>query len=174
MEYNSKEESQRLAKTLAFLLQQKQITQDTVDILAKRDTQYMSSSNNLEYYAWIGINPSGETMTSLASALPKLPYDNYEAVIEQNTDNGIKPHIHALALVSSNTRPNKEIARLSSLFKCKSNFIEFKISSSKKLKNSRLKYLRGEKCIEKKENVKKDIQDRKLLSIPNLFSKGIL
>ena len=178
--YTSKEESQRFRNTLNFLVQQKQITQSEADSLQSKDNEHEDANvsqrtrSSPKYYAWIGINPSGETMTSLASALPKLPYANYEAVIEQNTKHGIRPHIHALALVNENTRPNKEISRLGDIFDIKTNFIEFKISNNNRTNISRRRYMRGEKTSEKKENTEKDIKDRLLLGIPNLISKGIL
>lgn len=166
-ERTPREEIQRFRETLNWLLTEKQISSDTYEQLIARDTPVP-----VPYYAWIGINPSGDTMVSLHLSASALPYENYIYCVEQNTDNGTRPHLHILAEVSFSTRPNKEISRLSKIFNCDPNFIEFKISKSKMLKNARLKYIRGEKTEGKVINVEKDIKDREILGLQNYYLIG--
>ncbi len=60
--------------------------------------QYAISCEPKPYYAWIGINPPlGQyTLAELWGVAP-LPYSDYVIAIEQNTEGGIRPHLHALA-----------------------------------------------------------------------------
>lgn len=171
MEYTSKQESQRLQTTLDFLLLNKQITPELKEEIISRDLA--RNKPDKPYYAWIGINPSGQTMIDLHNTAQKsLPYEDYIYSLEQNTENGIRPHIHCLAKVKPSTRPNAEIPRLAQLFKTNPQYIEFKISKSKKLKNQRLKYIYGEKKEEKLLNTEKDIKDRISLGLLNYYLKG--
>lgn len=135
---------------------------------------YSNSSEARSYYAWIGINPPvGQYTLRELWAVHMLPYTDYVITIEQNTDGGIRPHLHALAKVCKNTRPNKEIERLSKLFQIASSSIEFKIHGNNLL-SPHLKYLRGEKTSEKLENVNKDIKDKEDANIPKFLSIGIV
>ncbi len=111
-------------------------------------------------------------MSGLVDTASALPYKNYMYCVEQYTDNGIRPHLHILAKVDENTRPNKEIDRLATLFTTQKNFIEYKISTSKKLKISRQKYIRGEKTQDKLINVEKDIKEREIQQLQNYYLIG--
>lgn len=72
-----------------------------------------------ENYAWIGINPppGDYTLKELYEKLLKdNPYSPSSAVVEQHTEGGIRPHIHQLVRVSSNTRKNHIITKLSKIY----------------------------------------------------------
>lgn len=169
MEYTPSQESARFRNTLDYLVLHKQITPQLQTELLARDFTHSAPP---QPYAWIGVNPSGQTMTEIHAAASALPYDDYIYTLEQNTANGIKPHLHCLAKVTTSTRPNLEIPKLASLFKTPANYIEFKISKNKKLKNQRLKYVYGEKCPDKQLNCEKDIKDRISLGLQNYYLKG--
>lgn len=129
-----------------------------------------------EFYAWIGIDPAPEryTMKELWDlALANFPYDNYIICVEQNTEAGIRPHIHAVAKVTNNTRPKKEITRLQKIFSIENQCIHYKIFGSNLL-SQRMKYVRGEKTDEKADKVSQDILDRQIANIPNFLSVGML
>jgi len=168
--YTPRQEALRFRNTLDFLEEMGQLTKEVKHDLITYDDKYMEPKK--EYYAWIGINPSGETMTSLHIAASALPYKDYIYCVEQNTDNGIRPHIHLLAKVNSNVRPNKEIERLATIFKTQKNYIEFKISNSPSKRISRMKYIRGEKTHAKLINVEKDIKDRQIEKLENYYIVG--
>lgn len=170
MEYSSIQESIRFRNLLETLSVGNYITKDTKEQLLLQDEEYMRPKT--AHLAWIGINPSGETMLTLASLASKIPYKDYMYCVEQNTDNGIRPHLHILAKVLDTTRPNKEIERLSKLFKTQKNFIEFKISTNRALNNTRKNYIKGEKIDLKKENVEKDIKDRIKYNLQNYYLIG--
>lgn len=130
-------------------------------------------SSRRKFHAWGCINPPASKYT-LQQLYWKsnLPYQHYQLVIEQNTKNGIRPHVHFLALVNNNTRPNKEISRLAKQFDVSENFVEYKISTSEQQLISRGKYLRGEKAHEKMKYVELDKIDRLEDKIPDLISIG--
>lgn len=130
-------------------------------------------SGRRKFHAWGCINPPASMYTlKQLYWLAKLPYENYMLVVEQNTKNGIRPHIHFLAIVNQNTRPHYEIKRLARQFKVEENFVEYKISTSEQKLISRVKYLRGEKATDKMNYVEKDIKDRDAEEIPHLISSG--
>lgn len=134
--------------------------------------QYASQSEPKSYYAWIGINPPlGQYTLAELWGVASLPYTDYVITVEQNTDNGVRPHLHALAKVCKNTRPGKEIVRLQKQFSVEGQCIEYKIHGNNLLL-PHLKYLRGEKSLEKEDNVLKDIKDRLEFNIPNFLSIG--
>lgn len=155
----------------------KLITKEQHKELLEKDILHMRRSNNEGsiQLAWIGINPpigSYSLATLYHKTLESLPYTNFTMCVEQNTKNGIRPHIHALAEVNSNCRPNKEILRLSKIYSISNECIEFKISNNNCVNTSRKKYIRGEKVEGKLLYVEKDIKDRELNNLPNFISKG--
>lgn len=129
-----------------------------------------------EYYAWIGIVPPPGTYTMRELwdlAIKQMPYDNFIICVEQNTDAGLRPHLHAVAKITHNTRPKKEIARFQKIFSVENNSVHYKIFG-KALLEARVKYVKGEKTEEKKEKNLQDISDRRDSKIPNFLSVGIL
>lgn len=143
--------------------------------LANKQVRDEYSCASKEYYAWIGVNPPADqyTMKELWD-LAKLPYENYIICVEQYTEGGIRPHLHALAKVSKNTRPNKEVRRLQKLFSLENaQSVEYKVFGANLL-SARMKYMRGEKAEGKSENVEKDREKRKEYKIPNFLSIGTI
>lgn len=100
-----------------------------------------------------------------------LPYDSYEMVVEQHTDGGVRPHVHALIEVKATTRKNHMITRLARIFKIQENFVSVCITSVPSLLDRYRRYLRGEKSLVKSENVVKDQEVREKLGIPHLYQK---
>jgi len=134
--------------------------------------QYALTGEPRSYYAWIGINPPlGQYALKELWGVATLPYTDYIITIEQNTEGGIRPHLHALAKVCKNTRPNKEIARLAKQFSISNECIEYKIHGTNLL-SPHLKYVQGEKTQEKENNVLKDIKDKEMANIPKFLSIG--
>ena len=173
-----KSECKTFRETLEWLTLLKQITPELAQELLEKDIAYEKNKiSKSRFMAWIAINPPPNTI-SLEElyhfSIKHIPYSNYIMCVEQNTDNGIRPHVHILAEVNSTCRPISEISRLSKMYKVKDNFIECKVSRNKLLNVSRQNYIRGEKTESKLLNVEKDIKDRLLVNIPNFYSKGIL
>lgn len=166
-----KSESQKFRENLEHFKNLKLITQEVYEQLMEKDKAFENAKNNTKMYkAWLCINPppGSYTLEELYSfTIQHIPYKNYLLCVEQNTDNGVRPHVHILASVTKTTRPNAEIARLAKMFKVKENFIECKISNNGLLNTQREKYVRGEKQDSKKDNVEKDKNDRLKLKIPD-------
>ena len=134
--------------------------------------KYALTGEPRSYYAWIGINPpSGQYTLKELWGVASLPYTDYIITIEQNTEGGVRPHLHALAKVKATTRPNKEIVRLAKQFSVQNSCVEYKIHGTNLL-SPHLKYVRGEKTQEKENNVLKDIKDKELAGIPKFLSIG--
>jgi len=173
-----KTESEKFRENLSYFLKIKMITPETYQECLDRDLAYERNKISKPIYmAWIAINPPPDTisMEALYSfTKANLPYENYLMCVEQNTSQGLRPHIHALACVTATCRPKAEISRLSKMYKLKDNFIEFKVSRNKMLNISRQNYIRGEKVDSKLLLVEKDIKDRLLIQIPNYFLKGCI
>ncbi|AXH73943.1 MAG: hypothetical protein [Cressdnaviricota sp.] len=173
-----KSDSEKFRDNLKWFLQIKMITPEVYESLMAQDIAHETRKiDKKAYKAWICVNPPPESI-SLEDlynfSVANLPYQNYILTTEQNTDSGVRPHVHILAKVNSTTRPNAEISRLAKLYNVKENFVECKICKNNLVNISRLKYVRGEKMEAKKQNVEKDIKDRELVNIPNYYLKGIL
>lgn len=126
-----------------------------------------------ENHAWIGINPPpGEyTLKELYEKLLKdNPYPGSLATVEQHTEGGIRPHIHQLVRVSSNTRKNHIITKLSKVYDLNPQSIQVNITKNKVLIDKWEAYLNGSKKDSKLENVELDLKDREKDGIPNLIS----
>ena len=127
--------------------------------------------------AFVGINPPiGQySMRELFDfAVDKYPYKDYIMVVEQNTTGFVRPHLHISHCVSDNTRKNHIISRLANIFKVEKQCINVDVSRSFVVISRRLKYIRGEKKQEKKEDVEKDIKDRNIFNIPHIYNDGSL
>ncbi len=125
-----------------------------------------------EFHAFIGINPPVGThdMKSLYElCVAKLPFKKYIMCVEQNTDGGVRPHLHILAKVTSNCRKNHVITRLSKIFEVQNNSVDVSITRSYSLVTQWTKYIKGEKKEEKLENVNKDRVEREQLNIPHYY-----
>lgn len=132
-----------------------------------------SSDSSTDTYLWLGINPpiGSYTLLELYSKLLKEnPYPGSVACLEQNTRGGIRPHIHLLAKVSSNTRKNHVISKISKSWSLVPQSIDASLSKSSSLVSKWNGYIRGSKTADKMENVELDRIDREKYSIPNLIS----
>ena len=147
--------------------------------LADKEHRYMLSTvaytPKQTRFAWVGVNPPADQFADLLElykfAIEHLPYDQYELVVEQHTDGGVRPHIHLLVEVKATTRKNHMIARLARIFKIQENFISVNITSLSSLVERYRSYMRGEKCLSKSANVVKDQEIRERLGIPHLYKK---
>lgn len=172
-----KTESQKFRENLEWFKNLKLISQEIYDNCLQKDILYEQSKiTKKTYRAWICVNPPlGISMESLYHfSVEKLPFKNYLMCVEQNTDNGIRPHVHILADVNATARANALVSRLAKLYEVKDNFVECKISCNNVLNSHRQEYIRGEKKDSKLCNVEKDIKDREVLNIPNFYLKGII
>lgn len=174
-----KSESAKFRNNLDYFLHIKMITPETHKALMAKDLAYeqRKAIDKPVYMAWIAINPPPLTISMedlYTFTKNNLPYDNYIMSVEQNTVNGLRPHIHALAECRATTRPKVEISRLAKLYKLQDNFIEYKVSRNRKLNISRQNYIRGEKTDSKLLLVEKDIKDRLSLNILNYYLNGII
>ena len=161
----------RAREQLKFLENCEKFCPDKVEIFKQQfELEEASKSQFGENYAWIGINPPPGTI-SLYELYEKLlkvnPYKNGRAVVEQNTEGGIRPHIHQLCKVSDNTRKNHIITRLSKLYGLESQSIDVNISKNKVLVSKWQDYVCGNKKVAKQSLVEKDIEDRSKYGIPH-------
>lgn len=122
--------------------------------------------------AFIGINPPSNSISlrELYEQCLTTLTDQGEAVVEQNTSEGIRPHVHYLCKVSSNARKNHLITKYSKLFNLPSNFISVQISKNAATQVAWNKYVSGDKQQSKSEFVELDFKDREKLGIPHKFS----
>ena len=125
------------------------------------------------YYGWIGINPPPNSI-NIADlydfTLANLPYEKYAFCVEQHTENGIRPHIHALVKTNGNTRAGHQITRLAKIYDISNNYIEYSISNKFELNKTRFSYIIGEKTPNKLQYVELDRKTRELLNIPQYYS----
>lgn len=162
----------RAREQLKFLENCQKFCPDMVQEFKQQFEQEEASKSKFgESYAWIGINPPPGTI-SLYELYEKLlkvnPYKTGHALIEQNTEAGIRPHIHQLCKVSDNTRKNHIITRLSKLYGVEPQSIDVNISKNKVLVQKWQGYVCGNKKIAKQHLVEKDIEDRDKLGIPHV------
>ncbi len=132
-----------------------------------------TSPNGAENHAWIGINPPPKTYTLLElyqKLLKDNPYPESLAVVEQHTEGGIRPHVHQLVRVSSNTRKNHIISKLSKVYGLDPQSVQVNITKNKILIGKWEAYLKGSKTENKLENVERDRIDREKDNIPDLIS----
>jgi len=141
-----------------------------IAIMKGRDNQPTAGDKG---FAFVGINPPADSVTLKELydfCVAHYPYKGYTMCVEQNTPEGVRPHLHILHPVTGNTRKNHIIARLAKLFKVEENYINVKVSKSNPVISRWEKYLRGEKKGEKIEYVEKDIKDRDIYNIPHIYN----
>jgi len=173
----------------ARVLKQGGASQDVIDIwemqsnrtmyycLRKLKEKYYGSTN--DNHTWIGIDPSGQTMQELWDKTHEL-CDKYCFTkgedmafnVEQNTRNGVRPHIHLMIRGVIKQRPAYIAKRLAEFYSCAPNFIEVKHFRRKQMFTEHLNYIKGIKSEAKMPDVQLDIKDRNNLGIPDfkLFS----
>lgn len=161
---------------LIHLLELCKVSPDQVklEINKYRNSLYKNTSYK-EYYMFIGINPPPNTYTM--SELYELgkertPYPEFIMTVEQNTDQGIRPHLHILAKGLKHTRKSREIPRLAAIFKLSSQCIDFKSSSDTQLNSVRRSYIKGNKTDSKTNHVEQDKIDRAASGIPDFYSSS--
>lgn len=164
----------RAKDQLKFLENCQKFCPDKVESFRQQfELEEQSKSQFGESYAWIGINPPPSTITlnELYEKLLKVnPYKNGTAVVEQNTEGGVRPHIHQLCKISSNTRKNHIITRLSKLYGLEPQSIDVNISKNKLLVAKWKEYVEGNKKDDKMNNVGRDVEDREKYGIPHIIS----
>lgn len=142
--------------------------------MEKLDKIYAKVKGRTHY--WIGINPPPENydlkkindkMESCVNKYIMFQPGNYLYTIEQNTENGIRPHIHLFLLTKH--RPNRIITNLAKEFNMQPNFIEVKTYRNNTLWEEHINYITGNKQDSKLELVKQDDIDREQLGIPKYF-----
>jgi len=130
-------------------------------------------------HTWIGIDPSGISMEDLWKKSKELEGrycftqpDNLAYCVEQNTENGVRPHIHMMIRGVINQRPAYIAKRLAEYYSCAPNFIHVKHLRRKQLFAEHKNYIQGIKKEDKMSLVKLDRLDRETLGIPHfkLFS----
>ena len=129
---------------------------------------------------WIGINPPPNkyTLKTLANAMQEASAKfklfepgSFTYTLEQNTLNGVRPHIH-LFLVST-TRPSRIIDILARFFKVQKNSIDIKTYRKDILWDEHLSYINGDKKSEKMEFVTADNLDKFNLDIQQTYGNII-
>lgn len=162
---------QQLAKEMGYL----DLVEKDKDFMRRRIHE-LKTSNVGRPHAWIGVNPPVDKYNSLKAlyeqAVESMPYGAYQLCAEQHTKGGIRPHLHILMEVSSNTRKNHIITRLAKAFELEESSIQVRISKNKVLIDKWRQYLRGEKADSKKDDVKKDAEYRENNNIPHIYSHG--
>lgn len=145
--------------------------------IARLKNKYYGTSE--DNHTWIGIDPSGTTLETLWEKTKNLGgrycftiSDNMAFSVEQNTKNGIRPHVHMMIRGVINQRPAYIAKRLAEYYDCAPNFIDVKHYRRKQLYEEHLNYIQGIKQEEKMPQVQLDIIDREALGIPHfkLFS----
>lgn len=126
------------------------------------------------HYAFVGINPCIEDNLTTMKELYDYFRDRHGYkkdvmwCIEGHTENGYRPHIHALIKINKNSRKGHIINRLQkNLQLSNANSIDVKISSDPLLNYQRQRYIIGDKQDSKMDNVTADQQERDLYNIPN-------
>jgi hypothetical protein len=130
--------------------------------------------DNEATHIWIGINPPLETFTltslyeTTIEALAKYKaLDKACFVVEANTNNGYRPHIHLMAI--TNTKPYRIIEQLAKHYNLNNQSIECKAYHKGLLYKEHLDYINGIKTTEKKDLVELDIKEREDLGIPHII-----
>jgi len=135
--------------------------------------------DNEATHAWIGINPPPNTITlqelyekTLEATHRYKWLDKSGFVVEANTSNGYRPHIHMMAVTKE--KPYRIIDILSKYYNVSNNSIEVKLYHKGILYEEHLKYIQGNKRQEKQELVDKDKEERDTLDIPHINIKNLL
>lgn len=130
-------------------------------------------------HTWIGIDPSGISLEDLWKKTKALEgrfcfttSDDMGYCVEQNTENGVRPHVHMMIRGVINQRPAYIAKRLAEYYECAPNFIHVKHHRRKVLFSEHKEYIQGNKAEDKKQLVQLDRRDRETLGIPHfkLFS----
>lgn len=141
--------------------------------LAKLKIKYFGEKNDC--HTWIGIDPSGQSMQELWDLTKSLigryswvpPHEDFAFCVEQNTDHGIRPHVHLMLRGQVPQKPCYIAKKLGEYYGCASNFIDVKHFKRKRLFEEHRKYIEGEKKEGKMSNVEQDKLDRQNLGIPD-------
>lgn len=141
--------------------------------LAKLKLKYYGQKD--DNHTWIGINPQGKTMQQLWDLTNALsgryswvtPHEDLAFCVEQNTSEGIRPHIHLMLRGIVPQKPSYIAKRLSEYYDCSNNFIDVKHYKRKVLYLEHENYIKGEKTSAKIELVNQDKLDRSDLGIPH-------
>lgn len=147
-------------------------TKEACDAARMRIQKQAEARHPGKSYAFVGVNPPvGQySLKSLYDfAVDKYPYQGIELVVEQHTEQGIRPHLHILHPLSDNGRKNHVITRLANLFKVEKQCIDVSVSRSSIVISRWRSYVHGEKRSEKLSNVEKDIKDRVYYNIPHIY-----
>ena len=131
-------------------------------------------------HMWIGINPPPKqySMKELCDKTISLVkrykwLEDCMFCVEQNTENGIRPHIHMMVLYTKKIRPIRVIGMLSNQYGVNPNSIECKIYRDGNVHGEHEDYIKNYKKKEKEFLIKKDIDDRKEQKIENFYVYGI-
>lgn len=166
---------QRAREQLKFLEQCERFSPDKLDFFRQSflAEEKAESTFGTQAYAWIGVNPPPEThsLNSLYNLyMEKGCVYGGKAVLEQHTENGVRPHIHILTKVGQNVRKNHIISRLAKIYDLKEQSIDVNISKNKMLIDKWERYIIGDKKENKLLNCEKDFNDREKNGIPHLIS----
>jgi len=120
-------------------------------------------------HMWIGINPCKTDEGDMRIIYEKLFKADlgkwkWQANVEQNTEEGRRPHIHMI--LHNDIRPNRVIKKLCEVFDCAPNFIDCKTSYEL---DKHEKYIRGYKKEEKMPRVHLDREHRREKNIPDVY-----
>jgi hypothetical protein len=131
------------------------------------------------HHLWVGINPPPATYTmrqlhDLTHRIVKKYkwLENSAWTVEQNTEGGIRPHIHMMVAYSQNTAPIRVIKMLSNAFNIERHSIECKTHLNGYLFGEHLDYITNIKTDSKKILINRDISDRKENKIENYYLNG--
>lgn len=95
--------------------------------------------------------------------------ESYLMCIEQNTSKGVRPHIHLM--LETKVRPARIIEQLAKHFKIQKPSVDLKKYSHSILWDEYINYIKGNKKDEKLEDVRRDVQDRTSLGIPQYLGE---
>lgn len=126
---------------------------------------------------FIGINPPktikieelNKQMLEMIHKFKMFQPDKYLMCIEQNTSNGIRPHIHIM--LETKVRPARVIEQLAKHFKIDKPSIDLKKHTHSILWHEHIDYVKGRKTSHKMDLVEMDVQDRTSLGIPQYLGE---
>ena len=132
-------------------------------------------------HTWIGINPCvlGDETPQLKNLWDKtisllgrykcIPSSGVAFCVERNTRNGIRPHIHLMIVGEQQDRPAHIVNTLAKYYGCAKNLIDVKKFKRKQMLAEHLKYIKGEKALEKMPFVELDRKDRIKENVENFY-----
>lgn len=126
-------------------------------------------------HTWIGINPdpSNTDLASLATRTAELVskykmFAEYSYSVEQNTSNGVRPHVHML--IHATPKPHRVRETIAKHFNIPGNFVDTQVFKKNFMYKEHMAYIQGHKKEEKEQYVEHDKIDRENLGIADYYT----